>query len=495
MEETDQISKLPEPVLDHILSFLDIKDAAKTSTLSKVWNSIWTYLSSLDFGDNYLHKSKNTVDLILANRLNQNISIKRFKVNLPNYRFKALDDWIKVLITCNIKELFIDVGVYTHNKFPEAIFSAKSLNVLSLRRFQLELPSDDRVKFYSLRELHLEDSFLDEKLLQAIYAICSDLEVLSLKRFHGLISLQVAGTLPIRTVKLKFCPPKFKKCLKLTVVAVNDKWLESLLPNLPNLEVIYLDHCQSLNFVKISNSCVKFLKVVACSHLIAVDMDDAPNLLKFSYDIRHGRDGLLGYFEPSPIFKLKASRLLEVMIKLIPDPEALDTDWYSKLTESKLRLRQGTFSKLTTCPARRRCSGFLIVIVIPKHMRENLVPPLNGTKHIHIKIMDRTNYSIVDVVDSLLWISPQLDTLSVDQGRSLQSLIKFTYRDADDDEDDKACCASLAWKCWSHELKRVQLQNFTRTELEKLRNYFLKISDTLSIIEDSPECSLLTSSQ
>lgn len=69
------------------------------STLSKVWNSIWTYLSSLDFGDNYLHNSKNTV------------------VNLPNYRFKALDDLIKVLITGNIKELFIDVGVYTHNKF------------------------------------------------------------------------------------------------------------------------------------------------------------------------------------------------------------------------------------------------------------------------------------------------------------------------------------------------------------------------------------------
>lgn len=91
--------------------------------------------------------------------------------------------------------MFLDVGVCTYNKFPEAIFAAKSLNVLSLRGFKLELPSD-RVKFYSLRELHLEDSFLDEQLLQALCTICSDLEVLSLKRFHGLISLQVAGTLP-----------------------------------------------------------------------------------------------------------------------------------------------------------------------------------------------------------------------------------------------------------------------------------------------------------
>ncbi|KAM3375026.1 hypothetical protein P3S68_013740 [Capsicum galapagoense] len=284
MEGTDEISKLPEPILDHILSFLAIKDAAKTSTLSKVWNS-----------------SKNIVDQILSNRLNQKISIKRFKANLPIYLSKAVDDWIKVLVTCNIKELFLDIGVYTYNKSPEAIFAAKSLNVLSLRGFELE-----RIKFYFLRELYLEDSSLDEQFLQALCAICSDLEVLSLKRFSRLISLQVAGTFPkLRTVKLQTCPPKFRK---VDIVA-------------PNI-------------VKISSCRVKVLKVVACYHLIAVDLDDAPNLLRFSYDIHHGKKGLVGYFDPSPTFKLKASRLLEVEIKLIPDPEALDTRWYSKLTES-----------------------------------------------------------------------------------------------------------------------------------------------------------------
>ncbi|KAM3308179.1 F-box/LRR-repeat protein like [Capsicum chacoense] len=528
MEGTDEISKLPEPILDHILSFLVIKDAAKTSTLSKVWNSVWTNLSCLDFGDNCLHKSKKIVDQILANRLNQKISIKRFKAkakeNLQIYESKAVDDWIKVLVTCNIKELFLDVDVYKHYKLPEAIFAAKSLNVLSLHGFKLELPSD-RIKFYFLRELYLEDSSLDEQFLQALCEICSDLEVLSLKRFSGLISLQVAGTLPkLRTVKLQFCPPKFKKVdivapnvenlyissfvlgqhiieitacnsltrLKLIAVAVNDKWLENLLQNLPNLEVLYLDHCLSLKIVKISSSCVKVVKVAACYHLVAVDLDDAPNLLRFSYDIHHGKKGLgayfdppQGYFDPPPIFKLKASRLLEVEIELIPDPKALDTRWYSKLTESL-----GNFNNSRAITL--RCD-YDEVIVIPKDMRENLLPPLYGTKRLHIKIMDQTNYSVVNVVDSLLWIFPQLDTLSVDKGQSSQSLIEFTYRDAADDEDEKPCCASLAWKCWRHELKRVKLQNFTRTELEKLTYYFLENSFTLSIIKDPSECSLFTS--
>ncbi|XP_059302529.1 F-box/LRR-repeat protein At3g26922-like [Lycium ferocissimum] len=512
MEGTDQISKLPEPILDHILSFLYIKEAAKTSTLSKVWNSAWTSLSCLDFGDNYLHKSKNIVDQILANRLNQKIFIKRFRVNLPNYRSKAVDDWIKVLVTCNIKELFLDVGVYTYNKFPEAIFAAKSLNVLSLRGFKLELPSNG-VKFYSLRELHLDDSFLDEQLLQALCAICRDLEVLSFKRFHGLISLQVAGTLSkLRKVKLQFCPPKFKnvdivapnvkdlyissfgldlhvieitacksiKHLKLTAVAVSDQWLEELLPNLLSLEVLYLDHCLSLKIVKISSYRLKLLKVYACYNLVAVDLDDAPSLLRFSFDVHHGKKRLLGYFDTLPIFKLKASQLLEAKIKLIPDPEALDTHWYSKLTES---LGNFNNSRAITLSC-----DYDEMIVIPKDMRENLLPPLYGTKCVHIKIMDRMNYSVKDVVDSLLWISPQLDTLSVDQGRRLNSLIKFTYRDVAN-EDEKPCCASLPWKCWRHELKKVKLQNFTRTELEKLRNYFLTNTDTLDIIEDPPECS------
>lgn len=150
---------------------------------------------------------------------------------------------------------------------------------------------------------------------------------------HNLQDLYISSFgLDLRVIEITAC--KSLKCLKLTAVAVNDQWLESLLPNLPNLEVLYLDHCLSLNTVKISSSRVKLLKVVACDHLIAVDLDDAPNLLRFSYDVHHGRKELLGYFDPLPIFKLKASQFLEAQIKLITDPEALDTHWYSKLIES-----------------------------------------------------------------------------------------------------------------------------------------------------------------
>lgn len=57
-------------------------------------------------------------------------------------------------------------------------------------------------------------------------------------------------------------------------------------------------------------------------------MDDAPNLLRFSYDIHHGRNELLAILNPN--WKLRDCRRL--LIKLIL--EALDTEWYSKLIES-----------------------------------------------------------------------------------------------------------------------------------------------------------------
>ncbi|XP_047270472.1 uncharacterized protein LOC107854348 [Capsicum annuum] len=246
------------------------------------------------------------------------------------------------------------------------------------------------------------------------------------------------------------------KRLKLSSLVVTDQWLENLLPNLLNLEIFDLYLCSSLRTVKISSNRLKYLILVSCNNLIEVDLD-TPNFLGFSSDVRYGND----IVNPLAAFHLKASPLLEVKLKLIP--ETPDTNWYSELTKS-------------------------LPIVIPKDVRDTLLPPLYGTKHLHIQIESHVKHpDVVGIVDSLLRFSPQVDTLSFCGNVELE-MLKFTYRDAADDEDEKPCCASLPWKCWRHELKKVELQqNIGLKERLDLEKYFLTNADMLEIIDEQRE--------
>lgn len=58
-------------------------------------------------------------------------------------------------------------------------------------------------------------------------------------------------------------------------------------------------------------------------------------------------------------------------------------------------------------------------------MRENFVPPLYGTDRLHVKIQNELKYSVVDIVDSLLWIYPQMDTLSFHQAELKTLKVNF----------------------------------------------------------------------
>lgn len=50
----DRISKLPDAVLCHILSFMPTKYAVLTSVLSKRWQYLWTCVNTLDLDNSLL---------------------------------------------------------------------------------------------------------------------------------------------------------------------------------------------------------------------------------------------------------------------------------------------------------------------------------------------------------------------------------------------------------------------------------------------------------
>ncbi|XP_059302521.1 F-box/LRR-repeat protein 25-like [Lycium ferocissimum] len=300
MDETDRISELPETMLQHIMSFLDVKDVRMgTLSKSKIWNSAWNSLSYLNFGDKFFPNSRsedspnlaNVVDQTLASRQKHKISVQKFWILLPyrpKHKISYVDDWIRTLVACNIKELNLRVsrpiygGKHDYNELPDGIFNAKALNVLNSNGllnvlnsngFKIKFPSNGVIMFSSLREFHLCDAFLDEEFIQALCTSCCNLEVLSLQCFDGLASFQVGETSlsKLKKVNLEFFPSKLQlvdiaatnledlkisshgnlKVVKITAfkalkslfldgMAVMENWLEELFYSLQNLEKFQL---------------------------------------------------------------------------------------------------------------------------------------------------------------------------------------------------------------------------------------------------------------
>ncbi|KAI8005574.1 F-box/LRR-repeat protein [Camellia lanceoleosa] len=57
-EEKDRISSLSDAILSHILSFMPIKCAARTSLLSTRWKSIWTSVPTINLKQLYFRNNE-----------------------------------------------------------------------------------------------------------------------------------------------------------------------------------------------------------------------------------------------------------------------------------------------------------------------------------------------------------------------------------------------------------------------------------------------------
>ncbi|RZC63739.1 hypothetical protein C5167_025488 [Papaver somniferum] len=103
-EAKDRISGLPDSLLHHILSFLDIKHVARTCLLSKRWKFIWTCIPTLALP--YFHceplpssetdKFMEFVDRTLLLHDASNILVFRLRMNeyMSAYRIHS---WIEKL--------------------------------------------------------------------------------------------------------------------------------------------------------------------------------------------------------------------------------------------------------------------------------------------------------------------------------------------------------------------------------------------------------------
>lgn len=171
MEKTrDRISKLPEPILVHILSLMPLKSAIRTSILSSKWQGHWKHISitDLDFGEEFSRGKTPDEIAAIINSILQSLSTKvldRFRLYFyPERQFQfdfkwtnQIEKWIEFAVERGVKEL--DLFGYHQDGFyrltatrelkldrrpcnvPCCLLTCNSLTMLNLIRYNFDFPT------------------------------------------------------------------------------------------------------------------------------------------------------------------------------------------------------------------------------------------------------------------------------------------------------------------------------------------------------------------
>ncbi|KAK9041598.1 hypothetical protein V6N11_016691 [Hibiscus sabdariffa] len=160
----DRISRLPDVLIQHILSFLSTKEAMTTSVLSKRWLWVWTSVPIIDLQDtpscrtdlNIRFRFGQFVTRVLI--LNKMASLDKFclKFNLVDHP-SHVTTWFRDAVSRDVKELDITIHgtqIFPFLKLPFALFTARTLQVLKLSQ-GVELHVPGPVSLPCLKVLHL----------------------------------------------------------------------------------------------------------------------------------------------------------------------------------------------------------------------------------------------------------------------------------------------------------------------------------------------------
>ncbi|KAL4182648.1 hypothetical protein AMTRI_Chr11g151220 [Amborella trichopoda] len=277
----DRFSFLPDCILESVVSLLPIREAGRTSILSRRWRYVWASAPSLNIMDDNDHINSFTsftkfvMDVIddtkhvnLSTDLNWSViaeqALSLHNGTILDFRLYTragqcdLDRWIPLLTKKGLQKLSMNYrddvqgGVYCMSyRMHSSLFSCSSLVSLELGFCSLEVePSCDYKGIPSLKILTLARVRLNDSILESLVSGSGRLEILALVQCDGLSHIKIHGPklLSIYLIS-KFSDINLSKCsnlklLLLSGASMSCKFLEGLL----RLEVLYFHGSSTLYF-------------------------------------------------------------------------------------------------------------------------------------------------------------------------------------------------------------------------------------------------------
>lgn len=198
----DRITSLPKSVIDDILDRMPIRDAARTSILSRKWRYIFADCPYLVLNKEFFREIKRKrlsnqynndyvyiVDNILLHHFGP---VLKFVLDLSELhweKFVDVDKWLLFLSRKGVRELTLDNSTASAHKLPSYIFAFPELTYLKMSNFEFTPPPASDV-FNKLTHLTLKDIIFASSDLKF-----PQLVLLDLRNCSGIHHLYVSAPL------------------------------------------------------------------------------------------------------------------------------------------------------------------------------------------------------------------------------------------------------------------------------------------------------------
>ncbi|KAF3504395.1 hypothetical protein F2Q69_00045800 [Brassica cretica] len=209
IDGADFINSMPDDILHHILFFIPIDLAMRTSVLSRRWRHVWCEMPCLAIDEYILIKAAaGGVNQTLASYTASFKLRMRLNNTLPP---PLIDSLVELAISRNVEKLSVTILdfrlQYKTYSFPDFFYLSSSLNQLSL-----SLPFSDMiprctVSWKSLRNLSLIECKLGQESTDNILSGCPVLESLTLYACRSLERLDLRKSLSLRRLEIYHSHP------------------------------------------------------------------------------------------------------------------------------------------------------------------------------------------------------------------------------------------------------------------------------------------------
>ncbi|KAJ4752274.1 F-box/RNI-like superfamily protein [Rhynchospora pubera] len=254
----DRISILPDHVLHHILSFIPLKQAGRTSILSRRWRYVWASLQGLTFYKDELAKFGlesfiRYVNAALPYRAKQDFQIfKTFLFSTSPTYLATSTRWITQAVNNDVGVLYLIIRG-GNVILPRPVLTSQSLEELGLFSFpSVKIITPSIISLSRLRILSLQRMEINSAFFEKIISGCAMLENLNLhfceitfSRVHSMVLRKlVMESCTIRTKrenKFYICTPNLvhlhfnQGCGTLSHHETPNQMFELDLPNLKSL--------------------------------------------------------------------------------------------------------------------------------------------------------------------------------------------------------------------------------------------------------------------